>query len=258
MYWITAEFRQGVLVVKQINHPIVITSLSTALQLKVSASSANELIECMAIPRSWSLIRRGWPLRAKKSLMPALTFRRAPNLGLISMQGEKKSSIAQCVTIPLAMCLTLPPNTAIDRCEDEILQGGLSGVKVTAKWYTRKVFATRSLSLPFADGQSQARISRNTVIEQQAVLSFPPLYLDRDPGSRTPTDAAVRPFMYSATESLQLLLPETIRSPSVHTDLLRISYELELFISFKPSGQNSLRLGPCTARMKVPLAIRLA
>jgi hypothetical protein len=258
MYWITAEFRQGGLVVNQVDHPIVITSSSTALQLKVSASSATKHIECMAIPRSWSLIRRGWPLRARKSSMPALTFRTAPNLDLISMQGEKKSSRARCVTIPLAMCLTLPPNTAIDRCEDEILQGGLSGVKVTAKWYTRKVFATRSLSLPFADGQSRDHISRNTVVEQKAVLSFPPLYLDRDPGSRAPTDSAVRPFVYSATESLQLLLPETIRSPSVHTDLLRISYELELFISFKSLGQNSLKLGPCTACMKVPLAIQLA
>ena len=254
LYWITAEFRRHQLVTKQVSHPVEITKLSSALQVRASTTHAADYLECTAVPGSWSVIRKSWPVRSRKASIPTLSFRVPSELGKLAAKDSEKGTSYQSMTIPIMVSLTVPPHSATDPLHDATIQGGVQDVEVTAKWHTSKIFSTGSLRHPASARRHQPWIYKSTVVEQKSVLCFPPFYHEVNQYRRQAED----PFVYSAMVSLRLVLPDTIASPSVSTDLLSISYRLELLISYKPPSRSSLGLAACTAKMKIPLVVHLA
>ena len=256
LYWLTAEFKKQGAVTKSFCQCIDIERVSEALLLTALPLSSKQL-ECVAAPTSWSILRKIWSSERKPS-KPTLQLSLPSDLGSVRDSQQTAGVKGQSVTIPITVSLRLPPQSAIVFLEDGVLHHGLSA-DVTAKWHTRKAFATAGLLQSSGNKPTPARISKNTIVVQQGNLLFPPLVCHRDQGHQSLENGAIaRPIVYSTTDFFQLLLPETVTSPSVSTDLLRISYELELVVSFKASKPNIGDFGRCTARIKVPLLLRPA
>ena len=255
LYWLTAEFQSHGIVTKTLRRPVDMQRLSTTLHLNASSSPTANL-ESTASVSLWSTIRRAWPSK-RKSPVSTFSLSLPSHLGIISDSQERVGVKCQSIAIPLTVALQLPSHSTADTWSNGVLHHGLSA-DVTALWHTRRVFATNGLSQSRYRRRDCPRISRHTVVTEKAELTFPPLLCHKNDLYPSQGSATSGPVVYSTTDLFYMSLPETVSSPSVYTDLLRISYELELAVSFKGSKQSIGRLDRCTARMKVPLLLQLA
>lgn len=249
IYWIEAEFRHERVVVRTLKCPLDISKSAAPLQLHVTAKSNAEHIAAAVKPQRWSMMKRGWPLRPKKTMTPKMTVHLPKDLGLVYGAKSKSEDRFQVVGVPLLFNLQQSP--AGDRSIHDMMGNLLPKISVEAIWHTYKVFAASNLDKRHTEKSTvqSCKISTQSVVKQKQVLRLPPFY-QKQVGQTFDGDAEKE---FSATAVLELLLPDTVKCPTITTGLLRVSYELELRISVEDDGDDGIV--PCAAALRVPLVI---
>lgn len=249
IYWIEADFRHKKQTVRKLQCPLDISKASAPLQLQVTARSKTGHIAVPIKPLKWPMMKRGWPLKSRKRMIPKMTVHLPKDLGLVYAAKARSDSQFQIVAVPLIFNVEQP--AASDRSIHDMMGNLLPKVSVEAIWHTHKVFSATNLANGHSERNSvqSCKISKRSVVKQKQRLELPPFY-QKQVGQTFAGDADND---FSATASLELLLPDTVKSPSIGTRLLRVSYELELRISVGEEGEDGIV--PCAAAFKVPLHI---
>lgn len=249
IYWIEAEFFLNRECVRKLQCPVDISKASAPLQLQVTAKSKAEHVGAQIKPLKWHMMKRGWPFRSKKRMLPKMTVHLPKKLGLVYSAKARSDSRFQIVPVPLIF--NVEQSAAGDRGIHDMMGNLLPKVSVAAIWHTHKVFSATNLANRHTERNSvqSCKISKRSVVKQKQTLDLPPFY-QKHVGQTLAGDSEKE---FSATANLELLLPDTVKSPSINTGLLRVSYELELLISMEEEGEDGMV--PCAASLKVPLHI---
>ncbi|ETN45665.1 uncharacterized protein HMPREF1541_09498 [Cyphellophora europaea CBS 101466] len=251
LYWIEADFRRGKDVVRNLKCPIDISKAAAPLQLQVSANSMSEHIAVDMKPLRWSMVMRGWPLRPVqgKGTRPKMSIHLPKDLGLVYGTRAHCDTRFQMVAVPLLFVVKRPASSS--HTMHDIMGNLLPKLSVEAMWHTEKIFSTSNLAnRHIQKGTVQScKITQKSVVKQKQVLKLPPFYQQK-PGETLVGEAEQE---FSASATLEMLLPDTIKSPSITTGLLRVSYQLELLFTLEDEGHGSIL--PCRASLKVPLII---
>jgi hypothetical protein len=249
IYWIEADFRKNKETIRKLKCALDISKSAAPLQLQVTAKSKAEHIEASIKPKRWPMMKRGWPLRTKKASTPKMTVQLPKDLGLVYGAKSKSDNFFQVVAVPLLF--NIEQAAAGDRSIHDMMGNLLPKVSVEAIWHTHKVWSTSNLNKRHTEKTAvqSCKISTRSVVKQKQVLKLPPFY-QTQVGQRCAGDLDQE---FSATANLELLLPETVKCPTINTGLLRVSYELELRVSVEEEGDDGMV--PCAGAMKVPLFV---
>jgi len=240
-YWLEAELLRSNLVVRRMACPVDVSSLHVPLDVEVS--NGKKHVEQVVKPRS-----RGLSKVFSSQAQPQLSIRMPSQLGTISSGSAKFATGSRHLSIPVTVSLELPLGTS----QQSLSSVEASTLQCTAKahWYTSRTFATTNLS-HFAEKpfNPETVVRNNTVSSQKLQLNLPPLYNSAS-GDNSSTSK------YSTSMMLDLTLPESISSPSVSTELLDISYRLDLTMKFAFENDSIMR--PCTADFHLPVTLSAA
>lgn len=217
--------------VRRISTPVDIASGLTSLDVEVKSSNRSEKVEEFAKPQTRSLNR----FLGSQS-QPGLSVEVPKMLGSIVSDSSTVSTGCRRLTVPITVNVSLPSNA---RRQAQSLERDQLRCSVNAKWFSRRTFTTG-----FAAVESTVHSDR--VSTQNYALTLPPLYKSDSQSSR-----------YTTMVELDLLLPESISTPSISTDLFNIDYTLELSMKFESGGNSSFK-GAYTANMSLPVALRAA
>lgn len=233
----------------KVNVPI--SQSSAPIQMQVTAIQNDNTLATPVKPLRRAMFKRGWPLKQCKYLTPAISVQLPRDLGLVYAATTKSYTNYQIIAVPLTFILETA--AADDRCLTDLMGNFLGTASVEAKWHTMKTFSTTNLSgqNPDKNTVQAARITKKTVVKQKQLLSFPPFYQEK----AYQTLGGQENSKYSATAMFEILLPDTISCPSVNTELLKVSYELELDISMESDTEKGIGIMPCAAKLKVPVSI---
>lgn len=229
--------------------PIQISKAAAPMQMEITAKSKEPTLSVPVKPLIIPMIKRGWPFRQRKRLTPKISVQLPKDLGHVYSATTKSETAYQLVEIPLTFHMEQP--SPFDPCCTDFLGNFLPQASVEARWYTTKTFSTADLSghNPDMNTIHAPRIVKKSVVKQKQLLNFPPFYQRK----ACQTLAGEDNSKFSATAMMTLLLPETVRCPTVNTGLLKVSYELELRISLEDNSKEGIV--PCAAKLRVPLFI---
>ena len=252
-YWVEAELELKGSLVRRLRQPLYIRK-ATVPYLLVPSPLSSRYCNFAARPHATSLLKKGWPFKGKSSLTPRI------NVEVGEQWTTSLKSKVQIVCIQLTICMHL--SLLYDNVYpiDEMLQNGIRDCAVEAKWHERQLFANGGLLINFPDrydGSPQLKISRDTVAEQKTAVSFPPFYQDDDCAKNSKNPPFAKLTTFSTTAILELVLPESVCSPTANTDLLKISYIMNLSLSFQQVCASWTKL-PWTANTKIPLNVEMA
>ena len=249
MYWVEAEFWRGRRVEHRMRVPLVISQSSAPVQMQVTATGKASSLTAPLKSLKRSLLRRGWPLKLRRYMTPRISVEVSKNLGLVYAATTKSYTNYQSIAIPVRFVLEVA--SADDLSMVDFLGNFLGCASVEAKWYTTKTFSTTSLSGYNKDKNyiHAPRITSRSVVKQKQLLHFPPFYQEQ----QGHTLAGEPNSKLSATAFFDILLPDTIRCPTVNTELLEVSYELELNIYVE--GNKQPGVASCAAKLKLPITI---
>ena len=249
IYWIEADFQKAKQTVRKLKCVLDISKSAAPLQLQVTAESKTNHIEANVKPKKWSMVKRGWPLRMKKGATPKMTVQLPKDLGLVYGAKSKSDNHFQIVAVPLLFLVQQA--AAGDRSIHDMMGNLLPKVSVEAIWHTHKVWSTTNLAKRHSERNTvqSSKISTRSVVKQKQTLKLPPFY-QKQVGQTFAGDADKE---FSATAVLELLLPETVKCPTINTGLLKVSYELELLISVEEDGEDGIL--PCAGSMRVPIVV---
>lgn len=248
-YWIEAVFKHNGYTVSTQRLPLNINKFTAPYLLASSPLSSIHCV-CRADPSSSTLLWRGWPWKSKSQL--------APRIGI--ELGEQWMTVSrtkhQVVSIPLTLTLHLTALFEGAYPIDHMLRSGIQDCNVEAKWHKQQTFATSGLlGLP-NDVSRSLQITQNTESTQSTTIHLPPLYQENDISTKT-SGHIQRISKFSASTILELILPDTVSSPSTDMDILRIAYQLELSMSFQQRCTASKSLA-WTANMRMPVLVEMA
>lgn len=249
IYWIEAKFQQDGNTVRELKCALDMSRSAAPLQFQVTAESKCEHIAAKVKPLKWPMVKRGWPLRWKKDVLPKMTVHLPKDLGLVYRVKSGLDSHFQVVAVPLLF--NVVQSAAGHRSIHDTMSNLLPEVSVEAIWHTEKVFSTSNLTTRHNQRSSvrSSKISIRSVVKQTQVLSLPPFYQKQAEQGGVGTSNAE----FSATGVVNLLLPETVKCPTVNTALLKVSYALQLLVSVEGKGDGGVT--KCAASLKVPLFI---
>lgn len=124
--------------------------------------------------------------------------------------GERMST----VDLPIEASFHQLPQSAADAMN---VTGGIT-CEVEAKWYTKRTFSASS------SASDEVKVTTQLVSTQSSEVHFPP--------TLSPLPDSHKSNAASAVGMLQLILPNSASMPSISTDLLDISYQVELKYTF--------------------------
>ncbi len=159
-------------------------------------------------------------------------------LGCIVSDFSTVSTGCRRLRVPVTVHVTLPSNAR--RQTQSLLEQDQLRCSVNARWFTRRTFTTGYSAVESTNPQ------RSYVSTQNYAVTLPPLYKSSTESSK-----------YSTMVEMDLLLPESISTPSVSTDLLNVSYTLDLTMKFESSANGSFK-SPYSANLSLPVALRTA
>ncbi|KPI36774.1 uncharacterized protein AB675_11853 [Cyphellophora attinorum] len=254
-YWIEAEFWHHRQVVHRMKVNVHVSKSTAPIQMQVTAATPAELLTTPVKPQKRAMLRRGWPLKLKKYLTPKISVHVPNDLGMVYAATTKSYTDYQLIAVPLTFLLETPP--ADEPKLTDMMGRFLGTASVEAKWYTTKTFSTANIAAqnPDKNNSLTPRITTRSVVTQKQHLSFPPFYQERAFQTLAGEDHTSR---YSATAIFEILLPDTIRCPTVDTELLKVAYDLELKISMEgnnTAAEKDLGIVPCAAKLRFPVRV---
>jgi len=232
VYWLEAEFVHSGSghVVRRLSCPVDVSSLHTPLQVEVSSNQQSESVEQSAKPQTRSLRSFGFHSQ------PQLSVSVPRKLGFILSDSSRLATGCRRLSIPVSVEVRLPANAR--RQAQSILSDSLK-CSIKTQWYTRRVFSTGSSTI-------ESVVKSDTVSTQKLALALPPPY------SSTLADSS-----YTTHMELNLLLPESATNPSISTDLLSISYTLDLAMKFEMGNNDNVK-SAYNAVFSLPVTLRTA
>lgn len=241
VYWLEAELLRSNIMVRKMACPVDVSSLHVPLDVEVS--NERNHVEQVVKPRS-----RGLTKVFSSAAQPQLSIRMPSQLGTISSGSAKFATGSRNLSIPVTVSLELPLGTS----QQSLSSVETSTLQCTAKahWYTNRTFATTELS-QFAGKpiNPESAIRNSTLSSQKLQLNLPPFYNSAS-GDNPNTSK------YSTSMMLDLTLPESVSSPSVSTELMDISYRLDLSMKFAFDNDSVMR--PCSADFHLPVTLSAA
>ncbi|EXJ80334.1 hypothetical protein A1O1_08478 [Capronia coronata CBS 617.96] len=268
LYWLEALFlRCGSReVVRKLSCPVDISSLAMPMEVEVSpplsspsSASSNkshetDRVEQLAKPYSGRPINRFFHSQAH----PELSVHMPKRLGYLISDSSSMATGCRRLSIPVAVDVVLPsPSRSTQQLQarestQTQAQTGIKCLKcsVKAKWFTRKVFTTGPSAVETA-------VHSTTVSIQDLSVTLPPLYTNT-PGSDLSSHNSIPSSIstnYTTSMDIDLLLPESVTSPSVSSELLDISYTLDLSMKFE---SEEMLKGPFMANFRLPVTLRAA
>ncbi|KIX98045.1 uncharacterized protein Z520_06124 [Fonsecaea multimorphosa CBS 102226] len=233
VYTLEAEFLRSPTkqVVRRISCPVDISSALTSLDVEVTSGGYSDHVEQIAKSQLRLDRFRGSQSQPKVSVhMPKL-------IGCAVNDFSTASTGCRRLTVPVSVNVAFP--SQIRRQAQELLEKDSLRCSVTARWLTKRTFTTGSSAV-------ESTVHSDRASTQKFAMTLPPLYKPNIETSK-----------YTTSMELELLLPESISTPSVSTDLLKVSYTLDLSMRFEASGNDSLK-GPYTANFSLPAVLRAA
>jgi len=219
-------------VVRRISCPVDISAGLTPLDVQVTSSGHSDRVEETAKPQLRSLNR----FLSSQSL-PGLSIEMPKMLGSIISDFSTVSTGCRRLTVPISVNVSLPSN--LRRHGQSLSEKDQLRCTVKAQWFTRRTFTTGSSAV-------ESTVRSDRVSSQQYSLPLPPLY-------RSSTESS----KFTTMVEVDLLLPESMSTPTISTKLLDVSYTLDLTIKVEASGNDSLK-SPYVASFSLPLALRAA
>lgn len=231
VYSLEAEFlRSGTnQLVRRISCPVDVSSELTPLEVEVNSLGSSDQVERVAKPQSRSLNRF-----IPSPSQPELTVSMPKMLGSIISDSSRLATGCRRFTIPVSVNVALPRRLASSISETNTLK-----CSVKAQWYTKRTFTTGPSAV-----ESTVRSDRAST--QKFALALPPLYQDENDRSK-----------YSTSMELDLLLPGSISTPSISTNLLSVSYSLDLSMDLELNGNGASKT-PYTVNFTLPVTLRSA
>lgn len=232
VYQLEAEFVHSASghVVRRLSCPVDVSSLHTPLQVEVSSNEQSGSLKQMAKPQRRSLRYFG------SHLQPEVSVSMPQKLGFIVSDSSRLATGCRRLTIPVSVNVRLPPNAR--RQAQSLLSDSLK-CSIKTQWFTRRVFSTGSSAV-------ESMVRSDTVSTQKLALTLPPPY------NSTLVDSS-----YTTQMELNLLLPESATHPSISTDLLSISYTLDLVMKFEMSNDDNVKTA-YNAEFSLPVTLRTA
>jgi len=265
VYWLETELLRSETnrVVRKMSCPVDVSSLHVPLNVEVSNGQKD--VEQVVKHKSRGLTR------VFSSVPPPQLSIKMPNqLGTISSSSAKVTTTSRNLSIPATVTLDMPLGTTQQTLA--ALEKGTLHCTVKAHWYTRRTFATTNLSHFEGKPMNPETVIRTTTVSSQKLqLNLPPLYhLASTSGGQSASGGggggggggSSNTSKYSTSMMLDLTLPESVSSPSVSTELLDISYTLDLSMRFTfhnhSSNNNDSVMRPCGADFHLPLTLSAA
>ncbi|KIX10457.1 uncharacterized protein Z518_01540 [Rhinocladiella mackenziei CBS 650.93] len=233
-YWLEVEFwrSESNHLVGALTCPVDVSALLMPLDVEVSIPNQSNEIEQVVKPPLRSLGRLIW-----SHPQPELSVTIPKKLGYLLSDSSRLSRGSRHLSIPVSVHIKRPSQSR--RPVQALPPGDSLKCSVKAMWYTRRTFTTGSSA-------AESVVNNTTVSAQKLSLTLPPLYrLDSESSPCT------------TSMELNLILPGSISSPSVHTDLLAVSYILDLSMRFEFNGHEILK-GSYNASLRLPLTLRAA
>lgn len=233
VYWLEAEFIQSASnqVVRRISCPVDVSSLQTPLEAEVSAPDhRSSAIERVAKPQTRTLRLITSPSQ------PEVNVQMPKKLGYVLSDSSRLATGCRSLSIPVTVNVKIPPRARRQTASQ------IESLKcaVKAQWYTRRTFTTGPSAV-------ESTVDSATVSTQRLSPVLPPLY-----NSTTEKDTT-----YTTQMELHLLLPETATGSSISTDLLNVSYTLDLAMKFELVGSDGVK-SAYNADFSLPLSLRTA
>jgi hypothetical protein len=248
-YWIEAEFRKSSTIVRKLKCPIDISKATAPLQMQASASTQADNIEVTIKPQTWSMLRRGWLFRPRKPVIPVMTVQIPKKLGSIHEILNAANTNVQLLELPLLF--TMKEAAGCTQTMHDLMGNLIPSLSIEARWHTTKIFGTSNLANLNLDRNTlqSCVITTKTVVKHKQMLRLPPFY-QQQTGQTLEGDSDKE---FSACAMLELLLPDTIKCPTISAGLLRVSYELELLIRLGDGKRDNAM--PCAADLKFPVIV---
>ncbi|OAG35366.1 hypothetical protein AYO21_10437 [Fonsecaea monophora] len=233
VYTLEAEFlrSQTNQVVRRISCPVDVSSGLTPLDVEVISEGHSDHVEQIAKPQ----LRLNRLLRSQSQ--PEVAVHMPKLVGCAVNDFSTASTGCRRLTVPVSVNVSLPSQAR--RQAQALLEKDSLSCSVTARWFTKRTFTTGSSAM-------ESTIHSGRASTQKFAMTLPPLYKSSTETSK-----------YTTSIELELLLPESISTPSISTDLLKISHTLDLSMRFEVIGNDSLK-GPQTANFNLPVALRTA
>jgi hypothetical protein len=232
VYTLEAEFLRSETnqLVRRISCPVDISSSLTPLDVEVTSSGPSDKVEEIAKPQLRSLNR----LLGTQS-QPGLTVEVPKMLGCLVSDPSTVSTGCRRLTVPISVNISLPSH--VRRQAQSLLENEQLKLSVKAQWFARRTFTTGYAAV-------ESTIHSDRVSTQNYAVTLPPLYKSSTQSSK-----------YTTTVELDLLLPESISTPTISTDILNVNYTLDLSMKFEASGNDSLK-SAYSASFSLPVALR--
>lgn len=251
VYWLEAHFLRSDSreLVRKLSCSVDISSLVMPMKAEVSSPTQTgdtERLEQVAKSQQVRPINRFFTSQPHAEL----SVNMPRQLGYLVSDSSSLATGCRRLSIPAAVNVVVPsPSHDSQRPRGEAPHTQCLKCSIKAKWLTRKTFSTGSSAV-------ESVIHNNTVSAHELGVALPPLYSDSpelDP-SRSSFSSSV-PRKYSTSMDVDLLLPESVTTPSTSTELLDISYTLDLTMKFE---SDDMLKGPYTTHFSLPVTLRAA
>lgn len=226
--WVNVDLVRDGAVIHQSQHLVKLDCKPQRLSITSSGGGKhNDVTVCRP---SQSGLRSRWT-SSRPSTQVEVRLPHEEPLRLDSVKRAQSSETHDTVEIPLEAAFSHLPASAIEAMSQS------AGVRcdIETKWCTKRSFNTSPLSSNKTTARDQPEIKQQLVSTQSSEITFPPLLHlsdDSDDGEKA-----------STIGMLHLVLPASASLPSLHTDLLKVKYELELRYTFRlDSGRQPLQL----------------
>lgn len=231
-YTLEAEFLRSETnqVVRRISCPVDVSTSVTPLAVEVTSSNHPDHVEQIAKPQQRSL-----NVFLTSHSQPEVSVEMPKVLGCILSDSSRLATGCRRLTIPVLVNVALPSHAR--RKAQSLLETDSFKCSVQAQWYTRRRFTTGPCAV-------DSVVQSDRVSTQKFASTLPPLYRATSEGAK-----------YTASMNLDLLLPESISTPSISTNLLNVSYTLNLSMKFEACGNEALN-GPYCTDFSLPVTLR--
>ncbi|OCT50815.1 hypothetical protein CLCR_07248 [Cladophialophora carrionii] len=231
LYTLEAEFVRSETnqLVRRISCPVDIPSSLAPLDVEVTSSGPSDKVEEVAKPQLRSLNR----FLGSQS-QPGLSVEVSKMLGCIVSDASTVSTGCRRLTVAVFVNVSLPSN--VRRRAQTLWENEHLKLSAKAQWLTRRTFTTGYSAV-------ESTVHSDRVLTQNYAVSLPPLY-----------ESSAESSKYTTTVELDLLLPESILTPTISTDILNINHTLNLSMKIEAS-ENGLLRSPLIANFSLPVAL---
>lgn len=244
VYWLEAELLRSNTdrVVRRLTCPVDVSSLHVPLIVEAHDEAS---VEQVIKPKSRRLSRV-----FNTAPEPQVSIQMPRQLGTMSSASAKFATGSRHLSVPVTVTLDMPAGASPQSLAS--LESSTLQCSVRTHWYTSRTFGTSSLSQFEGKPLNPGTVIRNTTVSGQKLqLSFPPLYQSASDASTSNSKK------FSTSMMLDLVLPESISSPTVSTELLDIGYCLDMSMKLAFDNNDTI-MRPCTADFHLPVTLAAA